>query len=211
MLGSIPRGALCYIGIPAFPALSAFVTADWHLGHAKMLSFVQPDGLLLRPFSSIEEMHETLIERFNKVVRKKDRLYILGDVAIPRQALSLLDRFNGSKVLVRGNHDKWKLKDYLPYFDDIRGAFFRDGLIFTHIPVHPANLQGGYKGNVHGHLHCHLVMDNRQVDERYFNCCVERNDFAPVPLELIKDFFKSRERQAYVQYASQSAMERAHS
>ena len=211
MLGSIPRGALCYIGIPAFPALSAFVTADWHLGHAKMLSFVQPDGLLLRPFSSIEEMHETLIERFNKVVRKKDRLYILGDVAIPRQALSLLDRFNGSKVLVRGNHDKWKLKDYLPYFDDIRGAFFRDGLIFTHIPVHPANLQGGYKGNVHGHLHCHLVMDNRQVDERYFNACVERNDFAPVPLELIKDFFKSRERQADVQYASQSAMERAHS
>ena len=191
--------------------MSAFVTADWHLGHARMLSFVQPDGSPLRPFSSIEEMHETLIERFNAVVRKKDRLYILGDVAIPRQALSLLDRFNGSKVLVRGNHDKWKLKDYLPYFDDIRGAFFRDGLIFTHIPVHPANLQGGYHGNVHGHLHCHLVVDNGQIDKRYFNCCVERNDFAPVPLELIKDFFKGRERQANVQHSSQSTMERAHS
>jgi calcineurin-like phosphoesterase family protein len=193
----------CYIELPAFPALSAFVTSDLHLGHAKMLSFVQPDGSPLRPFSSIEEMHETLIERFNKVVRKKDRLYILGDVAIPRQALSLLDRFNGSKVLIRGNHDKWKLKDYLPYFDDIRGAFFRDGLIYTHIPVHPANLQGGYKGNVHGHLHCHLVRtDDGQIDRRFFNACLERNDFAPVPLECIKAFFQDRgEPSADFQYA----------
>ena len=70
--------------------MSAFVTSDLHLGHSKMLSFVNPDGSPMRPFSSIEEMHETLIERFNKVVHAKDRLYILGDVAIPRSALKLL-------------------------------------------------------------------------------------------------------------------------
>jgi calcineurin-like phosphoesterase family protein len=173
--------------------MSAFVTSDWHLGHAKMLSFVNPDGSRLRPFSSIEEMHETLIERFNKVVNSKDRLYILGDVAIPRSALSLLNRFNGSKVLVRGNHDIYKLRDYLPHFDDIRGAFFRDGLIFTHIPVHPCNLDNRYVGNIHGHLHGHLVRtEEGQVDKRYFNTCLERNDFAPVPLELIKEYFKQK-------------------
>jgi calcineurin-like phosphoesterase family protein len=155
-----------------------------------MLSFVNPDGSPVRPFSSIEEMHETLIEQFNKIVHQKDRLYILGDVVIPRSALQLLDRFNGKKVLILGNHDIYKAKDYLRYFDDVRGAFYRDGLIFTHIPVHPANLTGRYVGNVHGHLHWHEVRDdNGEVDKRYFNSCLERNDFSPVPLEQIKQFF----------------------
>ena len=178
--------------------MSAFVSSDWHLGHAKMLEFLRPDGSRLRPFSCIEEMHETLIERHNKMVNKKDRVYILGDVAIPRSALKLLDRFNGSKVLVRGNHDIFRLQDYLPYFHDIRGAFFRDGLIYTHIPVHTENLQGRYIGNVHGHLHCHRILDdNKQIDERYFSACLEVNSFAPVALEDIKEYFRHG-KQAHV-------------
>jgi calcineurin-like phosphoesterase family protein len=170
--------------------MSAFVTSDLHLGHSKILEFINPDGSPVRPFSSLEEMHEALIDRWNKMVNTKDRIYILGDVAIPRSALKLLDQFNGSKVLVRGNHDIYRLQDYLPYFHDIRGAFFREGLIYTHIPVHPCNLSGRYAGNVHGHLHSHLVYtDDGQVDRRYFNSCLERNDFAPVPLEKIKAYF----------------------
>jgi calcineurin-like phosphoesterase family protein len=170
--------------------MTAFVTSDLHLGHTKILDFLAPDGSPLRPFSSLEEMHETLIERWNKLVNSKDRIYILGDVAIPRSGLKLLERFNGSKVLVRGNHDIFPLKDYLPYFHDIRGAFFREGLIYTHIPVHPCNLSGRYVGNVHGHLHSHLVYtDDGQVDKRYFNSCLERNSFTPVPLEKIKAYF----------------------
>jgi calcineurin-like phosphoesterase family protein len=83
----------------------------------------------------------------------------------------------------------------LKYFDDVRGAFYRDGLIFTHIPVHPENLVVRYFGNVHGHLHWHEVRnDDGSLDKRFFNSCLERNDFSPVPLELIKDFFKDRER-----------------
>jgi calcineurin-like phosphoesterase family protein len=180
--------------------MSAFVTSDLHLGHTKILSLVNPDGSFVRPFSSIEEMHETLIERFNEIVHPKDRLYILGDVVIPRSALKLLDKFNGKKVLILGNHDIYRAKDYLRYFDDVRGAFYREGLVFTHIPVHPANLVGRYIGNVHGHLHGHEVKgDNGAADRRYFNACLERNDFSPVPLECIKDFFKdSGESTAHV-------------
>jgi len=175
--------------------MTAFVTSDLHLGHSTMLCFSNPDGTSVRPFPSIEEMHETMIERFNSVVHKKDRLYILGDVAIPRSGLNLLDRFNGSKVLIRGNHDIYKLQDYAKHFVDIRGAFHLDGLIFTHIPVHPDSLSGRYVGNAHGHLHCDEVKQSDGTpDLRYFNCCVERHNFSPVPLECIKDFFKARER-----------------
>jgi calcineurin-like phosphoesterase family protein len=182
--------------------MSAFVTADLHLGHVKSLSFLMPSGERLRPFASIDEMHNELITRWNKVVNAKDRVYILGDVAITRQSLKLLPEFNGNKVLIKGNHDIFKLKDYLPYFEDIRGAFVRENLVFTHIPIHRDSFEGRYIGNIHGHLHCHTVTDDQgQPDKRYYNACVERHNFAPVALEDIKAFFKGHDGTQDVQYS----------
>ena len=178
--------------------MSAFLTSDTHFGHAKMIDFVRPDGEPLRPFASCEEMDETIIERWNAKVGKRDTVYHLGDVVIPRASLKLLSRLNGRKILIRGNHDQGALKDYLPYFEDVRGAFFHPcdstfpgGLIFTHVPVHPSCLSGHYTGNVHGHLHCHRILDdNGQVDKRYFSACLETNDFAPIEFERVKDYFR---------------------
>ena len=142
-------------------------------------------------------MDEAMVERWNSVVKDKDSVYHLGDVAIPRSGLANLAKCNGRKILIRGNHDILKLKDYAEYFEDIRGAMFHHagnrlpgGLIFTHIPVHPDNLRGHYLGCVHGHLHCHQVFNKEnQVDTRYFNACVERNNFTPVPLDQIVQYF----------------------
>jgi calcineurin-like phosphoesterase family protein len=190
--------------------MSAFVIGDTHWGHSKSLSFLTPDGSHLRPFSSCEEMDETMVERWNAVVHQKDTVYHLGDVAIPRSGLKNLAKCNGRKILIRGNHDTFKLKDYAEYFEDIRGAHFYQagskmlgGLIFTHIPVHPENLQGHYRGNVHGHLHCHQVIKDGQIDTRYFNACVERNNFTPVALDEVIDYFKINGRgSADIQHAS---------
>ena len=169
--------------------MSAFVIGDTHWGHAKSLSFIQPDGSPLRPFSSCEEMDEIMVQRWNERVNAKDTIYHLGDVAIPRRGLKLLERCNGRKILIKGNHDIYKLSDYLPYFEDIRGAHVRDSLIFTHIPIHCDSFEGRYKGNVHGHLHCHLVLKDGKPDKHYFNSCVEQHNFFPVPFEEIKQYF----------------------
>lgn len=175
-----------------------FVIADTHWGHTKSLTFLTPDGSPLRPFDSVEEMDETMVTNWNNAVTKHDTVYHLGDVVIPRSSLKILTRLNGRKILIRGNHDQGQLKDFSQYFEDVRGAFFfrpgsdfLGGLIFTHIPVHPSCLSGHYKGNVHGHIHCHQVMDGNQIDRRYFNACVERNNFSPVPIEIVKEYFRS--------------------
>ena len=173
--------------------MSAFVISDLHIDHARILSFDAPDGSPLRPYSYLEEMQQDLKERWNAKVNKQDTCYVLGDVAFSNSGLRLMEGFNGRKILISGNHERLDAKLYLQYFADIRGAYFRDGLIFTHIPVHPSCLSGHYKGNVHGHLHAHLICtDDGVVDKRYFNCCVERNGFAPIPLELIKAHFTGR-------------------
>lgn len=179
--------------------MSAFVTADSHFGHAKSLTFLKPDGDRLRPFDSVEEMDEHMIDNWNRVVNKGDTVYHLGDVVIPRPSLSILERLNGRKILIRGNHDQGPLKDFSRHFEDVRGAFFhpgdstmRGGLIFTHVPVHPSCLSGHYLGNVHGHLHSNLIrLVDGTPDPKYFNACVEVNNFTPVPLEEIKTHFKN--------------------
>jgi calcineurin-like phosphoesterase family protein len=199
--------------------MSAFVTSDLHIDHAKILSFAAPDGSPMRPYSCLEEMQQDLEERWNARVHKRDTCYVLGDVAFSKTGLRLMERFNGRKILISGNHDRLPAKLYLQYFDDIRGAYFHHGdstfpggLIFTHIPVHPSCLSGHYRGNVHGHLHCHRILDdNGQIDKRYFNCCLEVNDFAPVAFEDIKEFFRRGRTSSDIQHAHQGAMERSHS
>lgn len=133
-----------------------FVISDTHFGHKKILEF-EP---LLRPFASIEEHDETLVERWNDVVRHKDTVWHLGDVSFSKD-ISILGRLNGRKMLVMGNHDTHPAEEYLKYFDKLIGAVRMHGYIFTHIPVHTREIASRFKGNIHGHLHAQAMDDHR--------------------------------------------------
>ena len=184
--------------------MSAFVIADTHFGHAKILHFVDEWGIPIRQgFASLEHMHEEMIKRWNEKVHARDTVYHLGDVAIPRSGLQILKRLNGRKILIRGNHDTFKLKDYAAHFDDIRGCHYKDGLVFSHIPIHRDSFHGSYRGNVHGHLHGRRVMHEGKRDSYYFNACVELNNYTPVAWEDIQQYFSKGDDGAQdVQHAS---------
>jgi calcineurin-like phosphoesterase family protein len=89
-----------------------FIISDTHFGHQNACKFLRKDGVTkLRPWDNAEEMDEALIENWNKVVKPNSRVYHLGDVVINRRALPTLYRLNGDKVLIKGNHDIFKLTD----------------------------------------------------------------------------------------------------
>lgn len=135
-------------------------------------------------------MDEAMVERWNEIVKPNDRIYHLGDVVIPRRGLKKLENLNGRKILIKGNHDIFKLSDYTQYFDDIRGSHYLDGLILTHIPVHPVNLMR-YRGNIHGHLHYRSVLrEDETIDDRYQCVCVEHTDYAPIDFEEVRHRFE---------------------
>ena len=94
---------------------------------------MRDDGTPLRPWDDVFEMEEELISRWNRVVGPSDKVYHLGDVAIPRRGLQVLERLNGDKVLIRGNHDIFKMSDYTTHFRDIRGCHYLDRCILTHV------------------------------------------------------------------------------
>ena len=167
-----------------------FLVSDTHFGHAGVCRFLREDGTKLRPWDNPEEMDEEMIKRWNGTVRPNDKVYHLGDVVINRKALKTLGRLNGEKVLIKGNHDIFKLSDYLPYFKDIRGYHVMNGMILSHIPVHESNLYR-FGTNIHGHLHSNRIKmkvryphkETEIIDPRYFNVSVEQIDFTPILFE----------------------------
>lgn len=81
-----------------------FYIADTHLLHERLLA-MQP-----RPFSTIAEHDETIIERWNAVVADEDIVYHLGDFAFSLKqnadrVRAIFNRLKGRKHLVIGNHD----------------------------------------------------------------------------------------------------------
>jgi calcineurin-like phosphoesterase family protein len=167
---------------------SVFLTSDTHFGHAGVCRFLRDDGTKLRPWDDPNEMDEEMVKRWNEKVKPNDKVYHLGDVVINRKALNILHRLNGDKVLIRGNHDIFKLSDYTEHFRDIRGYHVMNGMILSHIPVHEESL-GRFGVNLHGHLHANRVMKIKhkgakpELDVRYHCVCVEQTDFAPILFE----------------------------
>ena len=177
---------------------TAFLYSDPHFSHAGICQFFRADGVTkLRPFENATEMDEYLIERFNATVSSRDKVYFLGDIVINKKALdSVMPRLNGDKVLIRGNHDIYKLKDYSKYFRDVRGCHILDGMILSHIPIHPDSL-GRFGTNIHGHLHekrvrkakginyptGEIIYSETEIDTRYHCVCVEQTEYVPISFD----------------------------
>jgi len=157
-----------------------YLIADTHFGHKGMCTFTDNDGVKLRPFETVEEMDEVLVANWNNVVKPHDKVYHLGDVVINRRALVTLVRLNGTKVLIKGNHDIFNLADYSPYFKDIRAYKVLDNIICSHIPLHPY-CKARFKGNIHGHTHT-----NKMEDPWYQSVCVEQINYTPISWEAVR-------------------------
>ena len=174
---------------------ATWLVSDTHFGHVGVCRFMGPDGFTkLRPWDDPDEMDEFMVKAWNERVRPQDKVYHLGDVVINRRCLKTLDRLNGDKVLIRGNHDIFRDDEYRRYFRELRAYHVLNGMILSHIPIHVESL-GRFGVNIHGHLHANRVMmtakftnaEKQIIDPRYHCVCVEQTDFAPI---LLEDVYK---------------------
>lgn len=165
---------------------TTFLTADNHWGHQGVCVFTKADGSKLRPWDNANDMDEAMVSLWNSTVGPNDKVYCLGDWAIRRGSIKIAERLNGDKVLIKGNHDIFKLNDYLPWFRDIRAYHVMDKCVLSHIPVHKSQAQR-WRKNIHGHLHSNCVMDDTNVDEFYKCVSVEQTDFKPIAWDELRN------------------------
>ena len=170
-----------------------WVISDTHFDHANILRFADDAGNLIRGarFTSVDEMNEHMIDRWNSVVKPGDKVYHLGDVVFGDKEGWMKrhwNRLNGRKRLVVGNHDNIKLMSSGGWFDKVElwRMFPEFGLLLTHVPVHASTLgehrfDGQLMLNVHGHIH-----QNASPAGNYRCVCVEQTDYTPVNIEDLR-------------------------
>lgn len=189
-----------------------FFTADSHFGHRAMAA----TGKGWRPFKTLAEHDETLIENWNKVVKADDQVWHLGDVGMgpEMEILEKVARLNGSKHLITGNHDKcWSgerdahkhIGLWMRFFDSVQTFARRriDGnqnIMLSHFPYegdHVAQERyGQYRLRdqglwlAHGHVHDAWAKRGRQV-----NVGVDVRDFTPMHLDELVEAFRSGDDQ----------------
>lgn len=165
-----------------------YYVSDLHLGHSSAINMCN------RPYLSVEQMNENLIEKWNNKIKKNDIVYFLGDFSMKlskERVLDYLARLNGVKYFLKGNHDKWSflkeakekglIQDYFDSYKEINdnGRF----VILCHYPLVTWN--GMYRNSYHlyGHVHQNIV---EPISRRYC-VCVEVTDYEPKTLdELIQ-------------------------
>lgn len=76
--------------------------SDPHFGHDNIRRYAD------RPFDSVDEMDEALVENYNQTVRLSDTVLWCGDAffRFSTTPQRIMPRLNGRKVLILGNHDR---------------------------------------------------------------------------------------------------------
>lgn len=140
-------------GSKTVSAPKIFYISDWHYGHKNILAYDN------RPFKRVEEMNKVLVDRWNGAVSANDRVFVLGDMfwCTEKCAIPILQSLNGEKILIVGNHDTYKKKDFRDQFSRITEYMeIKDGdrnVVLCHYPM-PC-FKNHYYGwyHLYGHVH----------------------------------------------------------
>lgn len=161
--------------------MTIWFTSDTHFGHRFMLTAYS------RPYSCVEEMDESIIKNWNDRVSKGDIIYHLGDLSFSNvgKTNSIINRLNGEKYLIIGNHDKRKIKKY-EGFGWIKQAYELkhqgQHIWMQHFPCRSWEKSSYGSWHLFGHCHGHAMPWGKSCDVG-----VDCWDMAPVSFETISE------------------------
>ena len=164
--------------------MGRYVISDHHFGHSRIIEYTG------RPFSSVGEMNQSLLNRHYETVEESDTLVHLGDVAMDMrdgtETIEYFDRLGGD-LLVRGNHDTGLTAADAP-FPVVRACTIEhDDRTFycTHRPEDVPDAWDGWV--IHGHHHNNDTEGFPFVaaDAKRVNVSCELLNYRPIALETL--------------------------
>lgn len=181
--------------IKLFPN-NVFFTSDNHFFHKNIIKYCN------RPFSSVSEMNEKLIENWNNVVSDNDIVFHLGDFAFGGSSLykDILDRLNGSIYLILGNHDNKALYNFK--HEKVKGIekqmlieIDNQRIYLNHYPF--LCYAGSDKGvwQLFGHVHSGGSTEGFDIPrlqylmKNQYDVGVDNNNYTPISFTQLKDKF----------------------
>jgi calcineurin-like phosphoesterase family protein len=141
-------------------------------------------------------MNETIISNWNKVVKKDDLVYHLGDFMFGKtdaEFNNVFRRLNGLIVLIRGNHDglAWKnrSKFYASYNSYHEIKINGQDITLCHYAMRVFNKSHRGAYCLYGHSHGSLPDDPHSLS---FDCGVDCHNFTPINFEEVKEIMSKK-------------------
>ena len=172
------------------------IIADTHFGHAKIIEYCN------RPFKDVHEMDQVMLENWNNAVGKNDKVWVLGDFAFgDRENIKeRLERLNGDKILVMGNHDR-RIKKNPQFWLDVgfkevyKYPIIKDGKIgMMHEPESLEELMKLDSSMIYlfGHIHNHSGY--KTITNNSACMSAERWNYTPVQLTKVLNMIANYEK-----------------
>lgn len=166
--------------------MKIYMIADTHFNHKNIIKYCN------RPFANIEEMNESIISNWNKIISKDDIVYHLGDLYLGSKydLKDLVSKLNGKIYLIRGDHDRLTVKSYedcgITVLKNTPILLDEYKITLSHRPLPDTMIKTGYI-NIHGHIHQKKIEDildtNLFNPRRHINVSCDVLDFKPKNLE----------------------------
>lgn len=167
-------------------------TSDLHLLHQRLCD------INFRKFSTAQECDNIILSNFNEVIKKGDRIFILGDLTISAPydyVANWLSNLNGQKIIIQGNHDKPGTLDKLKKDNIIcnwhyfKGCHVNEYSFFLcHFPL--ADWHCGVDDRIHLHGHSHGMLKEKLWNR--IDVGVDCWDFKPVDVLTILNEMSKR-------------------
>nr|WP_315102074.1 phosphoesterase [uncultured Catonella sp.] len=155
--------------------MNTFFIADLHFDDINIKNYEN------RPFTSVNAMNHELIKNWNKTVDNDDEVYLLGDIG----NIAYIPMLNGSKYLVKGNHDTFDNNFYRTNgFTEVYDlpVIYKGFWILSHEPLYINNNMP--YANIFGHIHGNP--NYLSASSHGFCVSVERINYTPVSFETIQ-------------------------
>ena len=165
-----------------------YFTSDTHFGHHNIIEYCS------RPFENVEDMDYKLIKNWNKVIKDKDDIFILGDFSFYHDKVKnkeILDKLKGKKHLILGNHDydnvvpKECFIEIVPYKEL---KYNKNFLVLSHYPILSWNKK--HRDSIHLFGHVHNDNLGEYEKQNCYNVGVDNNNSAPISINFIIERFK---------------------
>lgn len=163
-----------------------FIISDLHLSHTNIIKYCN------RPFKTVEEMNEHIIEKWNSVVSNDDTVCVVGDFYLgdKDKLKEIVSRLNGTKILMKGNHDRFSTKFYIECgFSKVHTrkiVYFYDKdnytIALSHWPNRIADLT--QVKCYSGHTHSYNKLVNEEKRTNHWNINAEALEYIPLKIEL---------------------------
>ena len=135
--------------------MAVWFTSDTHFGHANIIKYCN------RPWSSVDDMNDGMINNWNSVVKPEDEVWHLGDFCMgSTKPKDWIPRLNGNINLVRGNHDKHVCDQGFYSDQDYKELRInKKTFILFHFPLRTWNKN--HHGSIHlfGHVHGSMTVN----------------------------------------------------